>query len=115
MAGTPEGKVKTKFKTWVKKHLPEAWYFLPVSRGYGTHGIPDFVMCIPKKITQDMVGKTIGVFVGVETKAPGGKASAHQDARAIEILQAWGRWYLVRGTGGEFDEQVAEIERDFGE
>jgi len=31
-------------------------------------GVTDIVACVPIKITQDMVGKTIGVFVGAEVK-----------------------------------------------
>ena len=31
-------------------------------------GTPDTIFCIPKVITADMVGQTIGVFTGVEVK-----------------------------------------------
>jgi len=31
-------------------------------------GTPDTIFCIPTKITQDMVGSEIGVFVGIEVK-----------------------------------------------
>ena len=31
-------------------------------------GCPDLICCIPIEITQDMVGRTIGVFVAAEMK-----------------------------------------------
>ena len=33
--------------------------------------MPDYICCIPVVITQDMVGKTVGVFAAIEAKAPG--------------------------------------------
>jgi hypothetical protein len=48
-----------------------AWYFMPVQTGYGKGSIPDFIGCVEKVITPDMVGKTVGLFVAVETKKPG--------------------------------------------
>lgn len=36
-------------------------------------GVPDIVACVPMTITQDMVGKKIGVFVAPEIKNPNGK------------------------------------------
>lgn len=69
MATTPEGKVKKA----VKKKLDEigAWHYMPVQTGFGLTGVPDLICCVPMKITQEMVGKTIGLFCAVETKAPG--------------------------------------------
>lgn len=66
---TPEGKVKDKVKLWFKQRA--AWFYMPMQNGMGVQGIPDFIACVPMVITQDMVGATIGVFYGVETKAPG--------------------------------------------
>ena len=55
MAVTPEKKVKNK----VVKVLEEAgaYYFYPVSGGYGASGVPDVVACFKSK------------FIGVECKA----------------------------------------------
>jgi 4-aminobutyrate aminotransferase-like enzyme len=66
---TPEGKVKASVKYAMKKL--GVWAYMPVQNGMGRVGIPDFICCVPTEITPDMVGKTIGVFMGVETKAPG--------------------------------------------
>lgn len=57
MANTPEGKVKDGVKKFLKER--GAWFFMPVSNGMGQAGIPDFIICYK------------GVFVAIETKAPG--------------------------------------------
>ena len=40
---TPEGRVKKEVDKILKKY--NVWYFKPVSRGMGVHGIPDYVCC----------------------------------------------------------------------
>lgn len=69
MSTTPEGVVKRA----VKKILATTrlWYFMPVQNGMGRVGIPDFVGCLPYVIRPEDVGKTVGLFFSVETKAPG--------------------------------------------
>lgn len=57
MAKTPEGKVKDAVKKFLKER--GAWFFMPVSNGMGQVGIPDIIICYK------------GVFVAIETKAPG--------------------------------------------
>lgn len=59
MAMTPEGAVKAA----VKKYLTAkgAWFFLPVSNGMGSMGIPDFVCGLPPN----------GRLLVVECKAKG--------------------------------------------
>ena len=54
---TPEGKVKTRVKRILDSFGPIIWYFMPVSRGYGRHGIPDIIGCVN------------GHFFAIETKA----------------------------------------------
>lgn len=71
---TPEGKVKDACKRRLKQL--GAYYFMPVSNGMGKHGIPDIIVCLPVEVTQDMVGKKLGVFCAVETKAPGRLSNA---------------------------------------
>lgn len=69
MAQTPEGRVKQAVRKVLQAH--NCYYFFVMSNGMGRTGIPDIVGCIPTVITPDMVGKTIGQFVAIETKAPG--------------------------------------------
>jgi len=82
---TPEGRVKAMVRRWLHKHHPGAFYYQPVQCGYGRHGIPDFVCCID------------GRFVGLETKAPGGKLSLHQESILEQIDQAGGLGLVVYG------------------
>jgi Holliday junction resolvase len=74
MAQTPEGKVKDAIKKFLKER--GAWFFMPVSNGMGQVGIPDIIICYK------------GVFVAIETKAPGKKKNitANQE-RVIEAIR----------------------------
>lgn len=83
MSETPEGKVKRMVKAWLKT-MSRQFHFMPVSAGYGVHGIPDFVCCIN------------GVFVGVETKANGKMPTELQHQRLKEICNAGGIAAVVR-------------------
>lgn len=69
MASTPEKKVKAAVGGTLER--ARAWYFKPVSNGMGRHGIPDIIACVPYVVQPEDIGKTIGRFVAVETKAPG--------------------------------------------
>jgi hypothetical protein len=82
MASTPEGKVKDACKKYLKSI--GAWFFMPVSNGMGQVGIPDIICCYK------------GIFVAVETKAPGkrGSTTANQDRVRQEIQNADG-WAIV--------------------
>ena len=44
------------------------WVFKVHGNEFMPAGIPDLVGCVPMKITQEMVGHVIGVFVGLEAK-----------------------------------------------
>jgi len=90
MATTPEGRVKKAVKLWLADH--GIWYYAPVQMGMGVVGIPDFICCKPTLITEDMVGRTIGVFLAIETKAPGKlkEVTPNQAARLYEISMAHG-------------------------
>lgn len=92
---TPEGKVKQGVKKVLAKH--DAFYYFPVQNGMGRVGIPDLIVCLPTRITPDMVGKTVGLFVGIETKAPGKdkNTTANQKAVLKEIADAQGSAFVT--------------------
>lgn len=84
---TPEGKVKDGVKNWLRKL--QAYWHMPVQNGMGAPAL-DFHVCVPIVITQAMVGKTIGVYVGIETKAPGKHPTPRQLRTMREIEDAGG-------------------------
>lgn len=93
MATTPEGKVKKRISSILAAN--GVWFFLPVSSGYGKHGIPDYISCVPTVITQDMVGKTVGLFVGIEAKAGDKKPTPLQINQMNNIKKAHGLAIVV--------------------
>ena len=62
MADTPEKKTKKKVVEVLKAH--DAYYFYPVTGGYGASGVPDIVACVR------------GKFFGIEVKADMNKRGA---------------------------------------
>ncbi len=74
--GTPESKVKQK----VMKYLKEmnAYYFYPVTGGYGKSGVPDIVGCYQ------------GMFFGLECKAGKNKPTPLQEKNLKDIRDAEG-------------------------
>lgn len=89
MAATPEGRVKDAVKRWLKKE--GTWSYMPVQNGMGVIGIPDIIGCRPVVITEDMVGKTFGQFVAIETKAPGRKYNVSPNQRRnLDAIAAHG-------------------------
>ena len=77
---TPEGKVKKQ----VKEYLTSigAWFFMPVSNGFGVMGIPDFIGCHK------------GRFFAVETKS--GKATPTlRQTFVIEAIRRAGGLVLI--------------------
>jgi len=91
---TPEGKIKAHVKILLKK--AGAYYHCPVQNGMGAPAL-DFHVCLPVKITPDMVGKTVGMYLGIETKAPGKKPTARQLLTAKEITAAHGEVAIIDG------------------
>ena len=61
---TPEAKVKKKVRDLLEMH--GAYYTMPMTGGYGSSGVPDFLVCHK------------GRFIGIECKANGGKPTALQ-------------------------------------
>ena len=87
MASTPEKKVKDAVKKILNTH--GAYYFSPVTGGFGTSGVPDIVACIK------------GKFIGIETKAGKGKPTALQEKNLINIMKTGGIAVLVNEHGIE--------------
>ena len=81
---TPEAKVKKKVVDVIKKH--KAYYFYPVTGGFGRSGIPDIVVCHR------------GRFVGIECKAGSNKPTPLQLAELNKIMQAEGHALVINET-----------------
>ena len=73
---TPEAKVKKKVVSILKE--VGAYYFYPVTRGYGRSGVPDIIVCHK------------GKFVGIECKAGKNKPTALQQKNLHDIIEAGG-------------------------
>lgn len=76
MAATPEARVKKKVVDQLK--ALGAYYFYPVTGGYGSSGVPDIVGCLN------------GMFFGIECKAGKNKPTALQLKNLREIAAAGG-------------------------
>lgn len=81
MAKTPEAKVKAKVVAELK--AIGAYYFYPVTGGYGAGGIPDIVGCYESK------------FFGIECKAGRNKPTALQLFQLELIDEAGGITFVV--------------------
>lgn len=90
-------------KADIRRLLAElkAWQYMPVQFGYGVKGVPDHIACVPLKITPSMVGRTLGIFVGVEAKRLGKEPDAHQWLQLNSIKDAGGAIFVVDGTKSE--------------
>ena len=73
---TPEAKVKKKVVAILKKY--EAYYFYPVTGGYGRSGVPDVIACHD------------GRFIGIECKAGSNKPTPLQQKNLDDIQAAGG-------------------------
>lgn len=95
-------------KKKIRKDLPaDAWKFSPVQTGMGVSGIPDILVCIPTVIKQEDVGKTFGLFVGIEAKVGYNKPNPRQLLQLREIDKAGGVALVVTGK----DKQPYKTER----
>jgi hypothetical protein len=91
---TPEGKVKKAIKDFLNC-LPNCWWFMPVSTGHGTHGVPDFVVCYK------------GVFVAIEAKRLG-------NLKGVTPLQEMQIRRINQSHGFAFaTDNVEEVQRVF--
>jgi len=78
---TPEAKVKKQVTAILKKH--GAYYFYPVTGGYGRSGVPDIVACWR------------GQFIGIECKAGKNTTTALQEKNLREIRDSGGLTVVV--------------------
>lgn len=85
MAATPESKVKKKVVDVLKSY--GAYFFYPVTGGYGRSGVPDIVCCWK------------GRFIGIECKAKGNVPTQLQMKNLHEITQQKGISLIVDETG----------------
>ena len=76
MALTPEAKVKKVVTTQLKER--GAYYFYPMTGGYGRSGVPDIIGCID------------GLFFGIECKAGKNTTTALQDKNIADIQRTGG-------------------------
>jgi pantoate kinase len=85
MASTPEAKVKAKIKATLKAY--GAYYAMPIGTGYGSSGVPDFLVCLN------------GEFLAIEAKAGKGVPTALQLKNLREIEAAGGRTIIINEDG----------------
>lgn len=81
MADTPEVKVKKKVVAQLK--ALGAYFFYPVTGGYGGSGVPDIVGCFR------------GKFFAIECKAGNNKPTALQQKNIDDIHKAGGKAIVV--------------------
>jgi Holliday junction resolvase len=84
MADTPEKKVKNKVVAQLK--TLGAYYFYPVTGGYGASGVPDIIVCLK------------GRFIGIECKANGNKPTALQQMNLDQIAAQGGIALVIDET-----------------
>lgn len=77
MAMTPEGKVKKQVVDLLKQW--GAYYFFPVTGGYGRSGVPDIIACIG------------GDFIAIECKA-GTNRPTQLQKRNLDLIGVAGGW-----------------------
>lgn len=86
---TPEAKVKKKVVQILKQY--GAYYFYPVTGGYGRSGVPDIIACYK------------GRFIGIECKAGTNKPTALQQKNLTDIETADGVALVVN------EENIEEV------
>jgi len=94
MAMTPEAKVKKKVVALLKQH--KAYFFYPVTGGYGRSGVPDIIACHD------------GKFIGIECKAGKNKPTALQEKNLRDIEKAGGIALIIN------EDNLDEVEKYLG-
>lgn len=101
---TPEKFEKDDIAKFLK--TTRAWWFMPFMMGYGKSGVSDIIGCIPVTITEQMVGKEIGVFFAAEVKRPMKEPTFLQRNRIIDIENAGGK-----GTWGTAEMVIPDLKK----
>lgn len=94
MATTPEAKVKKKVVEQLKSI--GAYYFYPVTSGYGASGVPDIVGCFE------------GRFFGIECKAGKNKPTVLQQKHLDDIKHKGGIAVVIN------EDNIKDIPKLFG-
>jgi len=92
MAMTPEAKVKKKVVAILKEM--GAYYFYPVTGGYGQSGVPDIVGCHQ------------GRFFGIECKVGKNKPTPLQEKNLKQIAEAGGVSLVINADNIEDAREV---------
>jgi len=92
---TPEKKVKLKVVAILKSF--GAYYFYPVTGGYGASGVPDIVGCY------------MGKFFAIECKAGKGKTTALQEKNIAQIIGQGGLAIVVN------EDNIEDVQYFLGE
>jgi hypothetical protein len=92
---TPEGYVKRKV-SGIFKALKRVWYYMPVPSGFGQPNL-DYNACAP------CVSCGRGLFIVVETKAPGKKPTAQQEATIERLRKAGAAVFVIDGNTEELE------------
>ena len=90
---TPEAKVKRKAVAQLK--AMDAYYFYPMTYGYGRSGVPDIVACYRSK------------FFGIECKSGSNKLTALQEKNLEDIKRAGGFSMVINEDN--VDELMADM------
>ena len=94
---TPEGKVKKEVIAYLNER--GAYFFMPVTGGYGRSGVPDIVACLN------------GKFVGIECKAGANQPTALQVKNLKAIRSAGGLSFCVNSVKVLREQLESELER----
>ena len=97
-----EPALEAKVKKEIRKLLDSlnAWHFMPM-QNMGRSGIPDHIACVPLVITDAMVGKTLGVCVGIEAKRLNKEPTPRQATELEGITTAKGFAVVIDGMPKE--------------
>lgn len=98
MAQTPEAKVKAAVRKLLDTH--GAYYFSPVTGGFGKSGVPDIIACFH------------GQFIGIECKAGDNQPTALQLRELANIREHEGIAVVVNEKTTESLDQLLQLVRD---